>query len=550
MQQLQPGTTLQGGKYRIERVLGQGGFGNTYEGTNTIFDERIAHKEIIKQGIKDRDGDTGSVSVSLERNKQQFEEQREKFKKEALRIRKLNNPYIIKVHDLFEENGTAYYVMDYVDGENLAERLKRTGQPMTEQEVRKLLPQILDALKSVHDAGIWHLDLKPANIMVDKEGNVKLIDFGASKQFNAQKGGATTSTAISYTNGYAPREQMEQNYDKFGPWTDFYALGATLYTLLTNKRPPLPTDIDDDTSVDKHNSLPLSDVSESMKKLILSMMQTNRMKRPQDVSEISNLIVNSPEVSFFKSEQSFNNETQKAADEVTVIEKPYIQKPISNPSELGTLELGEKKKGRWPLYTLLITLAVLLLVGIGLLCAILLKQNESNSNNTETTSQHTVNSSSQSVNSDAQYDMNIDKDKTEDESRARNHSEEAPSEIQDILNALDNNINVLDTYNLRELYSDYVRFYGTVMSRDNITTAIETQRNKFPYYKQKSYYPRVIELNDRETRCDYIKRVTIDGNTTDYEAYIVLERDGMGSYVIKEESDKTTDRNLEKQSRR
>ena len=249
---LQKNITLQGGKYKIERLLGQGGFGNTYSGYNTTFDERVAIKEFFMQGVNKRDDSTGDVSVSLMENVHQFEEQREKFKKEALRIRKLNNPHIIKVHDLFEENGTVYYVMDYVDGENLAERLKRNGKPMSMQEVEIILPQILDALKTVHEASIWHLDLKPANIMIDKSGNVTLIDFGASKQLNVQKGGATTSTAISYTNGYAPREQMEQNYDKFGPWTDFYSLGATLYTLLSNKRPSLPTDIDDDVTEDFH----------------------------------------------------------------------------------------------------------------------------------------------------------------------------------------------------------------------------------------------------------------------------------------------------------
>ena len=299
MQHLQPNTTLQGGKYRIERVLGQGGFGNTYVGFNTTFEDRVAIKEFFMQGINDRDDATGSITVSLERNKSQFKEQLEKFKKEALRIRKLDNPHIVKVHDLFEENGTAYYVMDYVDGENLAERLKRTGKPMSEQEVRDILPQILDALKSVHDAGIWHLDLKPANILMDKAGNVKLIDFGASKQLNAQKGGATTSTAISYTNGYAPREQMEQNYDKFGPWTDIYALGATLYALLTNKRPPLPTDIDDDATEDKHKALPMPDnTSEEMKRLILWMMQTNRNQRPQDVDCVLSRLAssNSPKI--------------------------------------------------------------------------------------------------------------------------------------------------------------------------------------------------------------------------------------------------------------
>ena len=289
MQQLQSGTTLQGGKYKIERVLGQGGFGNTYVGVNTVFNEPVAIKEFFMQGINDRDEATGSITISIEQNKEQFLEQLEKFKKEALRIRKFNNDHIVHVHDLFEENGTAYYVMDFIDGESLAERLKRTGKPMKVEEVQNILPQLLDALKTVHDAGIWHLDLKPANIMIDKESNVKLIDFGASKQLNTQKGGATTSTAISYTNGYAPREQMEQNYDKFGPWTDLYALGATLYTLLSNKRPPLPTDIDDDISEDKHLALPLPPdaVNSTLHELILWMMSTNRNRRPQNVEEIT-----------------------------------------------------------------------------------------------------------------------------------------------------------------------------------------------------------------------------------------------------------------------
>ena len=287
MQHLQPNTTLQGGKYRIERVLGQGGFGNTYVGVNTVFNERVAIKEFFMRGVSLREGDQVTVSVSVPENKESFLQQKEKFKKEALRIRQLKNEHIVAVHDMFEENGTAYYVMDYVDGQNLAERLKITGKPIKEQDVRYILPQILDALKAVHNAGFWHLDLKPANIMLERGGIIKLIDFGASKQLNAQKGGATTSTAISYTNGYAPREQMEQNYDKFGPWTDIYAIGATLYNLLTNKRPPLPTDIDDDMSEDKHLALPFPEgVSDGMKYCVLWMMKTNRLQRPQSIDEI------------------------------------------------------------------------------------------------------------------------------------------------------------------------------------------------------------------------------------------------------------------------
>ena len=282
---LKVGTVLRG-IYKIDSYLSSGGFGNTYVATNIEFDERVAIKEFFMKGVTQRDDNQTTVSVSNTENSNSFLEQREKFKKEARRIRQLNNPHIVRVHDLFEENGTAYYVMDYVDGENLSDRLKRTDKPMTEDEVNQLLPQILDALKSIHDAGIWHLDLKPANIMVDKTDNVKLIDFGASKQLNAQKGGATTSTAISYTNGYAPREQMEQNYDKFGPWTDIYALGATLYNLLTNKRPPLPTDIDDDMSEDKHVALPFPENVGGLRFLVLQMMKTNRLQRLQSVDTI------------------------------------------------------------------------------------------------------------------------------------------------------------------------------------------------------------------------------------------------------------------------
>jgi len=286
------GTILRG-IYRIDSYLSSGGFGNTYVATNIEFDERVAIKEFFIRGVTQRDNNQTTVSVSNSENQDSFLQQREKFKKEARRIRQLNSPHIVKVHDLFEENGTAYYVMDFIDGENLGERLKRTGKPMTEAEVSQILPQILDALQTVHDAGMWHLDLKPANIMMDKAGNAKLIDFGASKQLNTQKGGATTSTAISYTNGYAPREQMEQNYDKFGPWTDLYALGATLYNLLTNKRPPLPTDIDDDMSEDKHLALPMpASVGNKMKKLILWLMKTNRLQRPKDISVINDYDLN------------------------------------------------------------------------------------------------------------------------------------------------------------------------------------------------------------------------------------------------------------------
>lgn len=320
---LKVGTILRG-VYRIDSYLSSGGFGNTYVATNIEFEERVAVKEFFMKGVTERDDTTGVVSVSNADKVQQFEEQREKFKKEAQRIRKLDNQHIVKVHDLFEENGTAYYVMDFVEGEDLSKRLKRTGKPMAERKVREILLQLLDALKTVHDAGMWHLDIKPANIILDKNGNVKLIDFGASKQFNAQKGGATSSTAICYTNGYAPREQMEQSYDKFGPWTDFYALGATLYNLLTNKRPPMPSDIDDDMSKDKHLALPMpASVSENIRKFVIWLMQTNRLKRPQSVNDIF-------DITMPKNFDTVYSYSDSADDEETIL---AVSQSLSNGNE-------------------------------------------------------------------------------------------------------------------------------------------------------------------------------------------------------------------------
>ena len=284
------GTILRG-VYRIDDYLASGGFGKTYVATNIEFNERVAIKEFFIIDIAQRNPNTSVISVTNGENLELFAEQKEKFKKEARRMRQFNNPHIVRVHDLFEENGTAYYVMDYIDGENLSKRMERTGLPLSENEVRKILPHILDALQTVHKSGIWHLDLKPSNIMLDKNGNVKLIDFGASKQLNPQKGGATTGTRISYTPGFAPREQMEQNYDKFGPWTDLYALGATLYNLLTNKRPPLPFDIDDDDTEDKHIAFPTPlSVSIEMRSLIIWLMKTNYKERPKGVTSVLKLI--------------------------------------------------------------------------------------------------------------------------------------------------------------------------------------------------------------------------------------------------------------------
>ena len=289
------GAELQTGKYRVERYLSSGGFGNTYVVRNVMFNEVFAMKEFFMKGINERDGDTSiNISVSNPANSEQFEQQREKFKKEAIRLRNLHNKHLVQVHDLFEENGTAYYVMDYVEGESLSSRLKRTGMPMPEREALRILSEVLEGLDEVHRNKIWHLDLKPGNIMLDKKGNTVLIDFGASKQLTSN-GYATSTVSMCYTPGYAPPEQVDQNIERIGPWTDLYALGATLYNLVTRNIPPAISDLGEPNAFQYPPT-----VSGNTRKLIEWMMNPSRQSRPQSIGEVRTYLQKMPEAAFLK----------------------------------------------------------------------------------------------------------------------------------------------------------------------------------------------------------------------------------------------------------
>ena len=279
------GTVLKG-KYRIKSHLSSGGFGKTYLAVHGSRNTKVAIKEFFMNTANQREAD--GVTVSVDRTKENadaFSSQLAKFKKEYERLKLINNVHVVKVHECFEENGTAYYVMDFVEGDDLMGRLKQRRTPYAEKTVLGYLKQILDGLAAIHSAGLLHLDIKPANIMVTARGHVKLIDLGASKDY--MRGvGATVLTGLARTDRYAPPEQIDGSYDKLGPWTDFYALGATIYYLLTCKEIPTWTELNEDKSIDKWNALPMPGISEETKSLVVWLMNTDREKRPRSVSEI------------------------------------------------------------------------------------------------------------------------------------------------------------------------------------------------------------------------------------------------------------------------
>lgn len=279
------GHILQNGRYRITDYLSHGGFGNTYLAEDLLLHKPVAIKELYVRDICSRHASTWMVNIGVGQNEETFERLKRKFIKEAHRLQSLHSPYIIKVYNCFEENGTAYYSMDYIPGNSLAQVVQERGR-MEESEVRQLLPGLLSALKQVHEAGLWHLDLKPANLMLKDASSVILIDFGASKQLSYKDGEQmASSSAMYYTSRFAPPEQISRNWKNIGAWTDIYALGATLFNLLLGYQPPHT----DELLAEGMPTFPPG-ISEQMSHAIACMMQPNRNARPQSVEEVALLL--------------------------------------------------------------------------------------------------------------------------------------------------------------------------------------------------------------------------------------------------------------------
>ncbi|MBO7067919.1 MAG: protein kinase [Bacteroidaceae bacterium] len=287
-QSLKEGSLLQEGKYRIERSLGQGGFGITYLAIQDILDRKVAIKEFFFRDYCERDGDTSHVTLGTQSNKETVERFLGKFIKEARTISKLHHPAIISIYDIFRENGTAYYVMEYIEGESLGDMVKRRGA-LPQAEALSYIRSVGDALTYIHQRNINHLDVKPSNIMLRRMDNqIVLIDFGVAKQYDEQTKEGTTTTPVGISHGYSPAEQYKKNgVQTFSPQSDVYALAATLFKLLTGQTPPEATEIPD-------VGLPVEElrqkgVSESVISAIENAMKPRR-SRTQSVAEfIANL---------------------------------------------------------------------------------------------------------------------------------------------------------------------------------------------------------------------------------------------------------------------
>ena len=235
------GTHLQNGKFSLGRVLGEGGFGITYLGAHRYLRRTVAIKELFPERAM-RHGTIVAVPDSQQRD---FHMEKERVLEEARALTRLDSPHIVEVQDAFLENNTAYIVMEYLEGESLQERIDTVGS-LSPDDVRRIAMAACDALAEVHRQDLLHRDIKPANIMLTRDERVVLVDFGSARSFNH---GQTVRHTRILTMDYAAPE-MYNSQARFGPYTDLFCLGGTLYHALTGRQPPSVMDRLQDPSVD------------------------------------------------------------------------------------------------------------------------------------------------------------------------------------------------------------------------------------------------------------------------------------------------------------
>lgn len=310
------------GRYKILTVLGEGGFGITYRCHDTQLHRDVAIKEYLPSGLAIRQGDTQVLPRSTEVSKD-FVWGRSRFLDEARTMAKLSNvPAVVRVHDFLEAHGTAYVVMQLLEGETLAQRLERETR-LPQATIEQILPPLLDGLEQIHGVGFLHRDIKPANIMLGPDGAPTLIDFGASR---ADIAGRTQAMTAIFTPGFAAPEQSSAG--KQGPWTDIYGLAATLYACVAGKPPPSALErlLDDDSAVSLETTA--GDYAPTLLVAIDVGMLLQAHARPQTIDAWRQVLA----TGVWKVPDSVSRQTQRTI----VMPGPSVSAPEVTPQPIAT----------------------------------------------------------------------------------------------------------------------------------------------------------------------------------------------------------------------
>jgi len=291
---LKQGHRLHNDKYQLLNILGEGGFSLTYRGAwKTEVQGNLGKvpafvpvciKEYFFKDYCLRNPNTGFVETNSETGKEIFDKNKEKIIKEARILAEINHPNVVNVLEVFKQNNTVYIVMEFISGHSLKQEVEQHGV-MTEEKLKKITYSIGQAMDYIHEKNILHLDIKPSNILMDKNDNPKLIDFGISKKYDLLNAQETSTTLLAASKGYASIEQYDsEGIQVFSPCPDIYSLGATMYFLITGQ---VPTESIFRSTKGLQNPRDLNPaISEKMERVILKAMALNASDRYQTVMEL------------------------------------------------------------------------------------------------------------------------------------------------------------------------------------------------------------------------------------------------------------------------
>ena len=336
---LRKGTRLIG-RYTIEKVLGQGGFGITYLGMDELHEKPVAIKEFFPQGIVTRNIEyQDTVTVTFVGEKDNYEKGKERFLKEARTMAKFSKDKgIVKALDFFEINNTAYIVMEYLEGVTLKQYLRENKRIDAEDLVELLVP-LIESLDEIHSQGLIHRDISPDNIMVLPDGRIKLMDFGAARDYTEF---GEKSLSIVLKPGYAPPEQY-QTHGVQGPWTDIYALCATMYKCITGENPPDAIDRLVDDHLKKISTFGIT-VSPQIEEAIIKGMSVAAKDRYQNVGDFcEDLYGGYEERSVLGAEES-QSQVENESAEQNVETKADMMKDENTQSKYSTTEAVQENE--------------------------------------------------------------------------------------------------------------------------------------------------------------------------------------------------------------
>ena len=307
--------TVIGGKYRIEGVLGEGGFGITYLGHDDTLDMPVAIKEYFPHGFSYRNSADGSKVISRsDKNDSFFDQGKKRFLNEARTLVRFNEePGVVSAMNFVEENNSAYLIMEYLEGITLQQYLKQHGT-MSANGAISLLEPVMRTLAKIHEAGVIHRDISPDNIMRLHDGQLKLMDFGAARDF----GGDNRSMSVMLKQGYAPEEQYRRTGDQ-GPWTDVYALCATIYRCITGETPVDSLDRLAEDTLQKPSSLGAK-ISPATEKVLLYGMAVRKNDRCPNMLELLSCFEQARQ----GVDPNINRQTDNDREMTLMADMPYI----------------------------------------------------------------------------------------------------------------------------------------------------------------------------------------------------------------------------------